>query len=293
MKVRTVIGIAVAMLGIGAYAMLNESKVIYGDDDRIDPYETTNGILLGNAKSTAAMIDSSIISIAGNLGTIRANSLQTSMGACANERFASQPVAANCSGFLVKNDMLVTAGHCITGASACAKYSWVFDFAYTSKGSNPTVVNTNSIYKCKRVVSRSQDNTTMNDYALIQLDRPVTDRMPLKYRKEGKIGLGTPVYVIGYPSGMPVKIAGGAKVTVLENTYFSSNLDTYGGNSGSSVFNGITGEIEGILVRGATDYLWDSNRNCRYSNVLSNDTVNAEEITYITNISELKSKMIR
>lgn len=273
-----------------AYCAEDVNKVIYGDDDRIDVYETLNGIVLESAKSTAAMIDKSIISYTGNIGVIRANSLQVSIRACPKERFAKQPVAANCTGFLVKNDYVVTAGHCITNEADCAKYNWVFDYAYNTRTSNPLMIAKSSIYNCKRIISRTLDQTTMNDYALIQLDRPVTDRPPLRYRKTGQIGIGTSLYVVGHPSGLPTKIAGGAKVRVLEKMFFSANLDTYGGNSGSPVFNAKTGEVEGVLVRGDTDYLYDSKRGCRYSNVNNDAGGRGEDVTYITNISQLKRR---
>ena len=35
--------------------------------------------------------------------------------------------------------------------------------------------------------------------------------------------------IIGYPVGLPVKIADGAKVKNLEKTYFTANLDSFGG----------------------------------------------------------------
>ena len=49
-------------------------------------------------------------------------------------------------------------------------------------------------------------------------------------------------------------------------SFFVCNLDTYGGNSGSPVFNSSTHELEGILVRGETDFIVTEN-GCRKSNV--------------------------
>ena len=42
---------------------------------------------------------------------------------------------------------------------------------------------------------------------------------------------------------------------IREKAIFTANLDTYGGNSGSPVFNSETHEVEGILVRGDTDFV--------------------------------------
>ncbi|MDD5320391.1 MAG: hemopexin repeat-containing protein [Methylococcales bacterium] len=62
--------------------------------------------------------------------------------------------------------------------------------------------------------------------------------------------------MIVHPVGLPTKFGGGA--TVRDNSpsaFFLANLDTYGGNSGSPVFNSSTHEVEGILVRGETDFV--------------------------------------
>jgi hypothetical protein len=46
-------------------------------------------------------------------------------------------------------------------------------------------------------------------------------------------------------------------------------------------------EVEGILVRGDTDYI-QSDKGCRVSNVISQTEGRGEDVTYITNIEALK-----
>ncbi len=73
-----------------------------------------------------------------------------------------------------------------------------------------------------------------------------------------------PVFVLGHPSGLPTKFADGANVR--DNSLapsFLANLDTYGGNSGSPVFNAQTREVEGILARGEADFV--IRKKCRAS----------------------------
>ncbi|MFN8369647.1 MAG: S46 family peptidase [Bacteriovoracaceae bacterium] len=90
--------------------------------------------------------------------------------------------------------------------------------------------------------------------------------------------------------GLPTKISDGANVRTNNNPkYFVANLDTYGGNSGSAVFNTKTGEVEGILVRGENDYVYDSAQGCRVSNKCTNAGCRGEDVTRITNIKELMS----
>ena len=101
------------------------------------------------------------------------------------------------------------------------------------------------------------------DYAVVRLDRPVTapGAVPLKIRRTGSVAEGARLGVIGYPSGLPQKVAFGNDTTVRKNfesaddeVYFAANTDTYGGNSGSPIFNAITGDVEGVLSVGTSDF---------------------------------------
>ena len=260
--------------------------VIYGEHNRKDVYETKQSALVELSKSTAAMIPNAKISIASGVATIKGETLQ-SRGICAEERFADQMTAANCSGFLVSENVLVTAGHCIKSEADCAGYKWVFDYKMSSAKQNSMEVDATDVYSCSRIIARSLDNMTKDDYAVIQLDRK-SDRRPLTFRKSGKVAVGTDIVVIGHPTGLPTKIADGAQVRSHSNKHFVTNLDTYGGNSGSAVFNQRTGEVEGILVRGENDYV-QSPRGCMVSNKCANDGCRGEDVTYITNIKALQN----
>jgi hypothetical protein len=153
-------------------------------------------------------------------------------------------------------------------------------------------VPSSSVYKCSKIIQQDLSRSTMNDFALIQLDREVNDRTPLEYRKEGQVELEDSLVVIGHPSGLPTKIADGAWVRTNDNPYyFVTNLDTFGGNSGSAVFNTETGVVEGILVRGERDYEWDS-RGCRVPKVCDENECRGEDVTRITVISELITKTL-
>lgn len=281
--------IALGLIGASLISFNTQAgqKVVYGDDNRVDVFASSNSMFVELSKSTAAMISgSSIKKTANGEFSISGRSL-SSRGMCKTERFALQKSAANCSGFLVGENLLVTAGHCIKSQSSCNSYKWVFDYKVEFENQFDFNVPANSVYSCKRIIKTVLDRTTKDDYALIELDRNVTDRRVLDFRSSGKPLAGDNLVVIGHPSGLPTKIADGAVVRELKGTYFTANLDTYGGNSGSAVFNSDTGLIEGILVRGATDYVYDRNQGCRVTNVISNDGGRGEDVTYITNIREL------
>lgn len=262
--------------------------VIYGEDNRKDVFESTDSAMVEVSKSTAAMIPNDKLSTANGETTINGETLE-SRGVCSDERFASQMTAANCSGFLVSENVLVTAGHCIKSEADCASYKWVFDYKMDSAKQDSMKVAASDVYTCTRIIARTLDNMTKDDYAVVQLDRKVTDRRPLHFRKSGNIAVGEAVVVIGHPTGLPTKIADGAKVRSRQSKFFVANLDTYGGNSGSAVFNHKTGEVEGILVRGENDYVQDSSRGCMISNKCPADGCRGEDVTYITNIKALQN----
>jgi V8-like Glu-specific endopeptidase len=277
---------ALTSLSLTALSSTKRLDVIYGEDNRKDVFESQDSALVELSKSTAAMIPSeNLKTIKGDI-QIQSQTLED-RGICAKERFSKQIAAASCSGFLVAPNILVTAGHCIKAEEDCKGYKWVFDYKvdYTDQGA--INVPKSSVYSCKRIISQTLDQSTRDDFAVIELNRKVTDRRPLSFRRKGKIEVGTQLAVIGHPTGIATKISDGASVRSLQTKFFVTNLDTYGGNSGSAVFNIKTGEVEGILVRGENDYVYDSSQGCQVSNVCTNDGCRGEDVTYITNIEAL------
>ena len=261
--------------------------VIYGEDDRVDVFEERNDKFKELAKSTAAMISAASLKPLTAYETELGGSTLENRGVCKEERFANQPAVASCSGFLVGPDKLVTAGHCVQNERDCSDNVWVFDYRVEHTEQETVIVDNSDIYKCKRIISQDLDSETQNDYALIELEKVVEDRSPLKLRTSGAPKVGDELVVIGHPSGLPTKIAAGAKVRSLNDVFLVANLDTYGGNSGSAVFNATTGVVEGILVRGDQDYVWADGRSCRISNRIGNDEGRGEDVTLIKNVTEL------
>lgn len=264
-------------------------KVIYGEDNRVDVFESTKSMYVELAKSTAAMIPNSALRANSNgIIKIGGTTLQ-GRGICAKERFAKQPTAANCSGFLVADKYLVTAGHCIENQTDCNSYKWVFDYKVDHSEQSSVDVDASQVYSCKTIIERALDGASQDDYAVIELDRPVADRTPLRFRQRGKPLDNAALVVIGHPTGLPTKIADGANVRSHEEKFFRANLDTYGGNSGSAVFNAKSGMVEGILVRGENDYVYSPGDRCQVSNVCPDTGCAGEDVTYITNIKFLKT----
>ena len=274
-----------ALVALAAPALAQvDGQVIYGSDDRIDLYQTENSKLLSLADSTVALVQASSVRSEGAVARLETEPYGTGMGLCKDEPFYEQVTAAFCSGSLVAPDIIMTAGHCITSESSCQNTKFVFGFSIKEKGKNPTSVPAGEVYGCKQLLGREQVNDGA-DWALIKLDRPVTGHAPLKINKTGVIANKTPIVVIGHPAGLPTKIAGGSEVRDnSKNGYFIANLDTYGGNSGSAVFNAKSGLVEGILVRGEQDYTYRG--SCRVSKVCADDACRGEDVTKISVVSD-------
>lgn len=290
MTTRTISALFVSLtLSFASFAV---DKVVYGDDDRLDIFEATNALHLELAKSTAAMIPNSKLLDTSDptVKELKGSSLET-RGICSDARFAEQKTAANCSGFLVGDDLLVTAGHCMRSQGDCLNNSWVFDYKMNDASDPLETINTTNVYKCTEIIEQSLDRSTQDDFALIRVKRvdgEQNTRQPLRFRTEGKVATGTDLVVIGHPTGLPSKIADGAYVRGNSNDiFFVSNLDTFGGNSGSAVFDANTGLVEGILVRGENDYVTDQNRGCRVPQQCTNEGCRGEDVTRITNITKL------
>lgn len=217
------------------------------------------------------------------------------VGLCPEEKFAKQNANwLNCTGFLVTEDVMVTAGHCLifnhSGVkpalvedgmtSMCADFDWLFDFV--AKGNGQVLITDYSqsqTARCAKVLHAeiTPDVVEKNgkivgeyglDFSIIKLDRPFPDRRVLKFANTS-VGKKQPVFAVTYPSGLPMKVAYNARV--IENqfaNFFTTDLDISSGSSGGPVFN-TKNEVVGIVVRGSPgeDYLWDKNRECSVSYV--------------------------
>lgn len=252
----------------------DQYPVQYGQDSRTELFQHPDSKLKEMANSVAVFVRSGQVKISGNSVTLEGYTLNemsemgwlvggTSAPMCSNELFTSQSAPGFCTGFLVKEDTLVTAGHCLQ-KTPCSDTSVVFGFYMQSDKSLATLTKEN-VFKCKEVIAQvlpNQENQYL-DYAILKLDRP-TGRAGLEYAKEDQLASQNNVAVLGYPSGLPMKIASDALIlsNQADTPFFVTNLDTFGSNSGSPVINTATYQVEGILVRGEVDYVFASDNSC-------------------------------
>lgn len=269
--------------------------LIYGSDDRREVFELSDATLLALADSTVAVLSTSDVFNLGN-GSFGLN-VSTSYGAryglCNSEPYRTQPSTADCSGFMVGEDLIATAGHCVDGFS-CGSTAFVFGFRMLDASTVRSTVPADDVYTCAQVIGRAETST--DDWAVVRVDRPIVGHSPLEIRRSGSASLGDPLAVSGHPAGIPLKVAGGA--TVRGNSqanYFEANLDTYGGNSGSPVINTATGVVEGVLVRGNTDFVsvGKGRRRCNVSNECSdNGCPGFEDVSRTTRFDHLVPEIV-
>lgn len=267
-----------------SFSTVTYGRAIYGEDNRIDVALSRNPIHRELGRSVLAMISEDDISIQNSKVTFSPKTLRGEQMLCGKERFYDQQAVATCTGFLVSPKHIVTAGHCVNRISECYNNKWVFDYAITDSGKTQVDIPRSNVYSCKDVVHVTFSNRLKQDWAVIELDREVKDRKPLVLSERGKPMKGDPMFILGHPSGLPLKVAEDATVRSLGKDYFVADLDSFGGNSGSPVINAETNEVEGILVRGSADYKQAFIGVCQKVVKCSQNGCKGEEVSYIDRI---------
>ncbi|MCC6622831.1 MAG: trypsin-like peptidase domain-containing protein [Deltaproteobacteria bacterium] len=247
---------------------LREEPLIYGADDRLDYWQLTDPARVQLADATAMLVSSADLApVAGGMWQVDVSqSFADWFDLCPSEPYADQPAPGWCTGFRVGPNLIATAGHCIGSSGECAQTSFVFGFRMDDASTVRSVVPNDDVYRCAAIVARAETST--DDWAIIRVDRPIVGAKPtLPVRRFGKVGNGAPLVLAGYPGGLPLKVAAGATVrTNSHNNFFETNVDAYGGNSGSPVVDAATGVVEGILVRGNSDFDYVASQGCYVSN---------------------------
>jgi V8-like Glu-specific endopeptidase len=257
-------------------------KLVYGVDDRLPIRLVSDAEVLANAGAVVALVKRVRMGEQPDGSWRLVAPAFKERGVCEDEPFREQPVAAFCSGFLIDAQTVVTAGHCVPSAADLASAYFVFGYRMLDDTKPRLEYGKDDVYASAELVARHEDGAGA-DWAIVKLERPVAGHAPVaRYRRSGAIQKDAPVYVIGHPVGLPLIYADGAKVRDdSEPDYFVANLDTYGGNSGSMVVNASTHEVEGVLVRGETDFV-DTDDGCQRSNVCPDTGCRGEDVTRIT-----------
>lgn len=240
------------LMAQSAFAMVFET------DKRKDMHEIANPHLVKLARSVFTFIPKEKLAKRsdGHYEFKQKLSLRELINLCPEEKFANQiSVGTRCTGFLIGGQKALTAGHCVSSPvikDFCSKYYLIFDYHTDAAGNPPLSLPADSVVECRKIAKLVFDPTSEeDDYAVLELNRSLRGREPLKIRSGGKIKDASEIVMIGYPRGTTEKVSFGGKVGLnTKPTAFATNLDCFRGNSGSPVLNAVTLEVEGIFVRG-------------------------------------------
>ena len=258
------------------------AEVVYGEDGRLDVYEASDVFARRATESSVALMSYGFLRSTPEGIAINGALLGAAEELCEDQRFRDQSVAASCSGTLVGDDLVLTAGHCLSSVEACSALAIVFNYRM-SDATTPHTLTDDDIYSCVEIVARSLPDSSSLDFAFLRLDRPVAPHLrPAPARLPGGLlPRGTSLTMIGHPSGLPAKITTGGVVqdeSLRSGNLFLTNLDAFAGNSGSGVYDE-RGLLAGVLVWGERDYRDRAGASCREVNQLS-EGAGSEGVVY-------------
>jgi hypothetical protein len=261
---------------------VSRQPVVYGEDGRREYFEVADPTLrLLTEQATVALMPKSAIPNPAVRGALDGPAFRDRVELCEGEPFAEQPSLALCTGVLVSDDLVLTAGHCL-GAVPCDQMALVLGFYYEATGQlHP--IGSDDVMECAEVVVSevgATDAADELDYAWIRLRKPRGLAAAVIDSRRAAIGADEVVHSVSFGGGIPAKIEIGAHVWDARAgslDYFVSSLDNLHGGSGAAVY-GSDYRVIGIAARGQPDF-WLTDAGCRRS-VHEAETAAGEEITY-------------
>lgn len=231
---------------------INDPAVIYHEDSRQDVSESEGSFDAGNV--TAVLIEDRKLKQVDNGWLLKLLPLKNSIPLCKDERFLEQPILGFCSGVLIAPNKVLTAGHCMDSQNSCEKTKFIFGWNLEKSYFNS--LPDSEIFHCQQIQVLRYQRAKL-DYAIVELDRPVPGVNPVKFADDISLDSGTSLISLSYPLGLPLKKD---LAIVIEDdpqkNLFKAEVDTFGGSSGSPLFNA-EGQLVGILSRGMEDILDD------------------------------------
>lgn len=241
----------ILILTLTSHNLLAAPLVVYGTDDRVDIRDAAYKYQV-SAQSVAAQIPKNHLEkrMLGPYQVTYKETLRSFFRLERNQRFAQQQVGVGCSAFLVSPKIIATAGHCVQSTQDCNSNYWVFDYQLADGQNRIDEVKKENVVTCKRIIKTQLDYQT--DFALIEINE--TQSRPF-LELEDSIQENQQIYMLGFPSGLPMKLTNNANIMDIFESSFKANLDAFSLNSGSPVLSEKSDKVIGILINGTQDYI--------------------------------------
>ncbi|XXF80152.1 serine protease [Myxococcaceae bacterium GXIMD 01537] len=236
-----------------------EDKAIVGNDDRTDVYAHPDATLRDLAMHSTPVLWKGVTAVP-SAADVSYPTLTMAENLCPTERFRNDPIIASCSGVLIDNDLVLTAGHCIDASLGCSYWKWVFNY-YRTSDTTMAPITADDVFTCSQIVLRTQ--TTDVDYAIVRLDRPATPRFTparIAYGRNAFVP-GHPVAMIGSSDRTPLKIDAAGQLAWPDTDNPWTSLDTFPANSGSAVYSREGYTVTGVVFAAIAPY-YESNGTC-------------------------------
>lgn len=208
--------------------------------------------------------------------------ISEALNLCPESRFKNERTLSSCTSFLIKDDVLLTAGHSVEDITDCQNNIWILDYNESGNMNSSITIPQKNIFKCERIIKKNAEL----DFVIIKLDRS-TRREPLKLRTYGTIKNNDELFMIGHPMGLPQILVQSITPNVkTDSKVFTVDADAFSGNSGSPLINAKTNHVEGILIKGALDFERNLDTGCLSEKVY--ETEGQEKALKISEIPRFK-----
>jgi len=210
---------------------------------------------------------------------------------CDDVRFLNQPCCPGGTAVLVADDVIVTAGHVLwrLGNYDVTQLRFVFGFEQLEPNYARTEIPAAWVCSGVQLIHRPNPLKWEEDWAVIRITPPRGSPTRVRYfRRSGGPAVGSTLYVLGHPTGLPMKLASGIVRDSSNPRILTTTLDTFAGNSGSPVFSLIAVggrpalQLEGTLITGeADDYVTVG--SCVKPNAISESSGEGATVQRVTN----------
>ncbi len=229
-------------------------KTVYGNDDttKLSQIQSIHFPVFGliTKTDTTSMSNDSII--------IKSKTIKDRYHMCGDDSVETMPSLFSCSGFLIADNLLVTASHCVTGMNMQCKDLFWYNYFYDQ---TLTTIKKTELIRCQKILYSDPENDLVimkvqnnNHQNVVEIGQCAIEQYNVK----------TKIHAIGYPAGGPATKSNGSIIEVTDQpiNFFRTDIDSFTGNSGSPVFDSETGRLVGMLVGGESDLIYDTKRGC-------------------------------